>query len=398
MARKFLGLFCAIALMLGAGMLDLSHTDVLASYPPLDCGDMYEPNDSLSNATGIHVGAVVHASICPHNDIDVYRVEARGGANLHVWVETHFQYSQINADLFLLDENGTVLIALAGDEDGENDEDEPSFFLPVVTDTVFYIQVTAKNISYPLNQMVHYNLHTSYADPQIEVSPLSIYLDVPLGARGSEWITIKNTGSAELYFYIEESRWTATYYLDDIPWLEVEPVTGRVQGGQSVPIEVRWTAQPPIIHQPGLYKAYLLILNSSVHQWVEIQMNVSYFPVNIDIRPGNQHNQVNVKSGSALPVALLSTPGFIAPEEVDAHSLTFGWTGQEASLKRGPNAQPHCHNRDVNADGLKDLVCQFLVSKTELSCSAQNAYLRGKTNSGFIFQGSDLVRVTGCKR
>jgi hypothetical protein len=391
MTRNLLGLLCAIALMLGAGMVFLSHTEGQASYPSLDCGDMYEPNDSLSNATGIHVGAVVHASICPHNDIDVYRVEARGGAFLIVRVETH-----INADL-LIDENGILLITLVGDEAGENDEVEPSFFIPVVTDTVFYIQVTAKDIPYPLNQKVDYSLHTSYADPQIEVSPLSIQIDVPFGARGSEWITIKNTGSAELYFYIEESRWTATYYLDDIPWLEVEPVTGRVQGGQSVPIEVRWTAQPPIIHQPGLYKAYLLILNSSVHQWVEIQMNVSYFPVNIDIRPGNQQNQVNVKSESVLPVALLSAPGFIAPEEVDAHSLTFGWTGQEASLKRGPNAQPHCHNRDVNADGLKDLVCQFLVSKTDLSCSAQNAYLRGKTNSGFIFQGADLVRMTGCK-
>ena len=82
-------------------------------------------------------------------------------------------------------------------------------------------------------------------------------------------------------------------------------------------------------------------------------------PVGIDIKPGGQTNPINPKSSGKIPVAILSTPNFNAPLEVDRASLTFGSTGNEHSL-----ASCNRKGTDVNGDGFRDLVCHF---KTKLA-------------------------------
>jgi hypothetical protein len=77
-------------------------------------------------------------------------------------------------------------------------------------------------------------------------------------------------------------------------------------------------------------------------------------PVGIDIKPGNLPNTIQPKSGGTVPVAILSSNVFDAPAEVDRLSLTFGRTGNEASL-----AFCSVGGEDVNADGRADLVCHF---------------------------------------
>jgi hypothetical protein len=112
------------------------------------------------------------------------------------------------------------------------------------------------------------------------------------------------------------------------------------------------------------------------------------YVVNIDIKPGDRSNRIEVSWQGRVQVAILSTAEFDAPALVDRASLTFGATGSEASLisckKKG---------KDVNRDGLADLLCDFFVRLSGLRPSSTAGILRGQTVDGTAIAGRDSVRV-----
>ena len=112
--------------------------------------------------------------------------------------------------------------------------------------------------------------------------------------------------------------------------------------------------------------------------------------VEIDIRPHSRHNIINPWSRGVVPVAILSTADFDAPNEVDRASLTFGQTGDEESLA-------FCRRRakDVNRDGLRDLVCFFWSKLTGFQCGDTEGILKGQTLGGVPIEGRDSVRIVG---
>jgi probable HAF family extracellular repeat protein len=110
--------------------------------------------------------------------------------------------------------------------------------------------------------------------------------------------------------------------------------------------------------------------------------------VPIDIKPGGFPNSINPKSRGKIPVAILSSPTFDAPAQVDRGSLTFGRTGDEPSLafcNSGP--------ADVNGDGLPDLVCHFHTPTTGFQAGDTEGVLKGETVAAISFSGSDSVRI-----
>lgn len=110
--------------------------------------------------------------------------------------------------------------------------------------------------------------------------------------------------------------------------------------------------------------------------------------VDIDIRPGTMPNVVNRRSQGNLPVAILSDATFYAPTEVAISSLTFGRSGEEASLRRcNPVAE------DVNADGLLDLKCHFDTAAASFQAGDTQGLLQGETIGGLAIAGTDSVRV-----
>lgn len=114
-------------------------------------------------------------------------------------------------------------------------------------------------------------------------------------------------------------------------------------------------------------------------------------PVEVDITPGNYPNAVDSNSAELVSVAILSTPDFSAPQDVDPMSLTFGRMGDEPSLDAcRPNAE------DVNADGLLDLVCAFHIAHTAFQCDDTEGFLRGQLFDGRSIQGSDSVMTEPC--
>src|SRR5712692_11007170 len=115
--------------------------------------------------------------------------------------------------------------------------------------------------------------------------------------------------------------------------------------------------------------------------------------INIEIRPGvPEQPPVNPKSKGAIPVALLSNPGFDALG-VDTSSLTFGHSGNEVSYLR-------CFKdgRDVDGDGLPDLLCHFDNQMTGFEPSDTAGKLKGRMAAGGQFEGQGYLKVVPVKR
>jgi probable HAF family extracellular repeat protein len=112
----------------------------------------------------------------------------------------------------------------------------------------------------------------------------------------------------------------------------------------------------------------------------------------IDIKPGWDPNTVNPRNRGRIPVAILSTKDFDAPSQVDQNSLTFGSTGNEESL-RSCNRRP----RDVDGDGLKDVMCYFSIRSTGFQCVDTEGILKGNTVDGMPIEGRDSVTVQRCQ-
>lgn len=115
--------------------------------------------------------------------------------------------------------------------------------------------------------------------------------------------------------------------------------------------------------------------------------------VAIDIKPGSDPNSINPKSKGNIPVAILSTQEFYAPEMVNEDSLTFGATGEEDSL-----AFCNAEGEDVNGDGLEDLVCHFYTQLTGFRCDDTEGVLKGMTMDGAPIEKTDSVRIVPCKK
>jgi probable HAF family extracellular repeat protein len=112
----------------------------------------------------------------------------------------------------------------------------------------------------------------------------------------------------------------------------------------------------------------------------------------IDIKPGWNPNNVNLKNRGRIPVAILSSKDFDAPSQVDQNSLTFGSTGDEESLA-------YCNQRtkDVNGDGFKDIVCYFDIRSTGFRCGDVEGILRGNTVDGMPIEGKDSINFLRCE-
>jgi cell wall-associated NlpC family hydrolase len=111
-----------------------------------------------------------------------------------------------------------------------------------------------------------------------------------------------------------------------------------------------------------------------------------FIPVAIDIKPGDTPNSINPKSNGKIPVAILSNHIFDAGAQIDQTSLTFGRTGDEASLAS-------CHTEDVNSDGLVDLVCHFNTQSTGFLSGDTVGVLKSKTIDATPVRGTDSVNI-----
>jgi CSLREA domain-containing protein len=114
---------------------------------------------------------------------------------------------------------------------------------------------------------------------------------------------------------------------------------------------------------------------------------VQTLTVKIDIKPGDFPNVIDLGSKGTIPVAILSAADFNAPKQVDTASLNFGRTGNEPSLA-------FCSApKDVNNDGVLDVLCHFSAQKTGFQLGDAQGVLTGETVGGISIRGTDSVVV-----
>jgi hypothetical protein len=113
----------------------------------------------------------------------------------------------------------------------------------------------------------------------------------------------------------------------------------------------------------------------------------------IDIKPLWHHNIIILSKWGLIPVAILSSENFDAPIDVERTSITFGQTGNEDSLA-------FCRRctKDVNGDGLRDVICIFWTRDTGFQVGDTMGILKCVTEDGMHIQGSDSVVIVGHQR
>ena len=104
----------------------------------------------------------------------------------------------------------------------------------------------------------------------------------------------------------------------------------------------------------------------------------------IDIKPGSNHNPINLKSKGVIPVAVLTTDEFDATA-VDGS--TVRWAG--AGVAHGDG-----HLEDVDGDGDTDWLGHFRTQETDIEAGDTEASLTG-TADGQDIEGTDLITLVG---
>jgi len=108
--------------------------------------------------------------------------------------------------------------------------------------------------------------------------------------------------------------------------------------------------------------------------------------IDVDIKPGSNPNNINLKSKGVVPVAVLTTEDFDAGD-VDPTSVVFAGAS--------PVRWRLC---DVDNDGDVDMLYHFKTQELNLDKSSIDATLTGQTNSGNVIAGTDTVRIVPTKK
>jgi hypothetical protein len=106
--------------------------------------------------------------------------------------------------------------------------------------------------------------------------------------------------------------------------------------------------------------------------------------VDIDIKPRSDRNPINLKSRGKIPVAILGSET-LDVAEIDQTTLAFGPDG----------AMPaHAHGgrfKDVNEDGIMDLVSHYRTDETGIAFGDTEACISGERLDGGEFEGCDEI-------
>jgi hypothetical protein len=168
---------------------------------------------------------------------------------------------------------------------------------------------------------------------------------------------------------------------DGVTW-QIEKVFGRG--------EVR------IIEQPTSINDFALIVEFDDNaplgsNFYVVILSKAPTDVEIDIKPWKETNKVYPRAGGDIWVAILSDTDVSSPfdplSQVNISSVEFGPDGAEVKWYR---------SRDINRDGLSDLLLVFKMKETGILCGDNEATLTGETFDGQQFIGKDKIKTCGC--
>jgi hypothetical protein len=122
---------------------------------------------------------------------------------------------------------------------------------------------------------------------------------------------------------------------------------------------------------------------------------ISIMIVDIDVKPRNEHNKINLKSKSLLSVVILGSSSLdtstIDPESINIEGVSIATRGS------AKNPKPAFTFRDVNSDTHMDLVVKFeiqaLVDAGVLTSTTNTLTVNGKLYDNTPIEGSDSANI-----
>ena len=175
-------------------------------------------------------------------------------------------------------------------------------------------------------------------------------------------------------------------------WIVNSDGTGLKKYGDIIGTDPVWTRNGEIIFSDetaGIDGALSVISNYNPTKGTKrVIVDREGFDAHISIRPFRGPHEISLESFGKLRVAILSSKSFNAVTQVDQSSLRFGHSGKENSLYK-------CYSKgkDINGDGIPDLICRFYISKTKLQIMDQRAKIKFNDVNGIPYEGADSINV-----
>jgi hypothetical protein len=119
--------------------------------------------------------------------------------------------------------------------------------------------------------------------------------------------------------------------------------------------------------------------------------------VEIDIKPSSDSNPINLSSQGDLAVAILGSESFDVTD-VDVTTLAFGSSAAAPVHDLTESGTFEDHLRDINDDGLTDLVSHYPIRQTGIAPGDVEACITGETIDGVHFEGCDAIRTVRGRR
>lgn len=114
----------------------------IQALPPVPCAYPHEPNDTSSAATSLAYGDTLSAEICPGGDVDYYTFSGTAGDQIVVDVDAKTLGSQLDGLVYLLDSDGTSILAVHDDEIA-NIRQDPHLGYRLPRNGIYYLKIQA---------------------------------------------------------------------------------------------------------------------------------------------------------------------------------------------------------------------------------------------------------------
>jgi hypothetical protein len=108
------------------------------------------------------------------------------------------------------------------------------------------------------------------------------------------------------------------------------------------------------------------------------------FPVEVKLLPDKQSQSGTAKAAS---VAILSTKTFNPTKDIERDTLHFAGSAVASETDAKGGTRPRCSERDLNSDGIPDLVCEFEPAAGKSAGALKTALLEGMSPYGWMIEG-----------